>query len=47
MTANADPEEEQIAFQKGFFDIILKPVKEVSMLKRVKRALQSVERHYK
>jgi len=43
MTANASPDEEQIAFKKGFFDIILKPVKEISLMKRVRRALQTSE----
>jgi CheY-like chemotaxis protein len=43
MTANACPDEEQVAFDKGFFDIILKPVKEVSLVKRVQRAIQSVD----
>jgi len=48
MTANASPDEEQIAFSKGFFDIILKPVKEISLMKRIKRAMQAIEHgHYK
>jgi CheY-like chemotaxis protein len=43
MTANASPDEEQIAFKKGFFDIILKPVKEISLMKRIRRAMQAIE----
>ena len=46
MTANATPDEELIAFKKGFFDIILKPVKEISLLTRVRRAFQSIEINY-
>jgi CheY-like chemotaxis protein len=46
MTANATPDEEHTAFKKGFFDIILKPVKEISLLKRVKRGFQHVESSY-
>ncbi len=41
MTANATPDEERIAFEKGFFDVILKPAKEITLLKRVQRAFQS------
>ncbi len=41
MTANATPDEEHIAFEKGFFDVILKPAKENALLKRVQRAFQS------
>jgi CheY-like chemotaxis protein len=43
MTANATPEEEQIAFKKGFFDVILKPAKVITLLTRVQRAFQSIE----
>ena len=43
MTANATPDEEQIAFKMGFFDLILKPVKEISLLTRVQRAFQSID----
>jgi CheY-like chemotaxis protein len=46
MTANATPDEELNAFKKGFFDIILKPVKEVSLMRRVKRALDSIDSSY-
>lgn len=47
MTANADPDEEHRAFKKGFFDIILKPVKEVSLLKRVQRGFHYIESMYR
>ncbi|HEY6871298.1 MAG TPA: response regulator [Geobacteraceae bacterium] len=46
MTANATPDEEKLALEKGFFDFILKPVKEIGLLTRVRRAFQSVERAY-
>lgn len=46
MTANATPDEEQNAFKKGFFDILLKPVKEISLMKRVRRALKSIDNGY-
>jgi CheY-like chemotaxis protein len=47
MTANADPDEEHTAFKKGFFDIILKPVREVSLLKRVQRGFHFIESSYR
>ncbi len=47
ITANATPEEEKIAFEKGFFDLILKPVKEIGLLTRVERAFQSIENIYR
>ncbi len=47
MTANATPDEEHTAFKKGFFDIILKPVKEVSLLKRVQRGFEQIENSYR
>lgn len=46
MTANATPDEEKIALEKGFFDLILKPVKEIGLLTRVRRAFHSVESAY-
>lgn len=46
MTANATPDEEQTAFKMGFFDLILKPVKEISLLTRVRRAFQSIDNAY-
>lgn len=46
MTAAATPDEETEALEKGFFDFVLKPVKEVGLLTRVKRAFQSREALY-
>jgi CheY-like chemotaxis protein len=46
MTANATPDEEQIAFEKGFFDLILKPIKEIGLMTRVRRAFESLENIY-
>lgn len=44
VTASSDAEEEARAFDRGFFDFITKPVKEVTLVTRVKRAFQSIER---
>jgi CheY-like chemotaxis protein len=46
MTAAATPDEEKEALEKGFFDFVLKPVKEIGLLTRVQRAFQSCERLY-
>jgi CheY-like chemotaxis protein len=46
MTAAATPDEEKEALEKGFFDFVLKPVKEIGLLTRVRRAFQSSERLY-
>ncbi|MCM0083628.1 response regulator [Geomonas sp. Red32] len=46
MTAAATPDEEKEALEKGFFDFVLKPVKEIGLLTRVKRAFQSSEHIY-
>ena len=46
ITAAATPEEEKEALEKGFFDFIMKPVKEIGLLTKVKRALQSTETLY-
>ena len=46
MTAAATPDEEKEALEKGFFDFVLKPVKEIGLLTRVKRAFQSSESLY-
>jgi CheY-like chemotaxis protein len=46
MTAAATPDEEKEALEKGFFDFVLKPVKEIGLLTRVKRAFQSSEKLY-
>lgn len=46
MTANATPDEEKIAFEKGFFDLILKPIKEIGLMTRVRRAFESLDSLY-
>lgn len=46
MTACTEPEEEARAFEKGFFDFVFKPVKEVTLITRVRRAYQFLEREY-
>jgi len=46
MTAAATPDEEKEALEKGFFDFVLKPVKEIGLLTRVRRAFQSTETLY-
>jgi len=46
MTAAATPDEEKEALEKGFFDFVLRPVKEIGLLTRVKRAFQSRESLY-
>ncbi|UFS70524.1 response regulator [Geomonas sp. RF6] len=46
MTAAATPDEEKEALEKGFFDFILKPVKDIGLLTRVQRAFQSSEQLY-
>lgn len=46
MTAAATPDEEKEAFEKGFFDLILKPVKEIGLLTRIQRAFRSAESLY-
>jgi CheY-like chemotaxis protein len=46
MTAAATPDEEKEALEKGFFDFVLKPVKEIGLLTRVQRAFQSRESLY-
>ena len=40
-------EEEAKAFNKGFFDFIVKPVPEITLISRVKRAFQFYEHHYR
>ncbi len=37
---------EEQAFEKGFFDFITKPIKETTLLTRVKRAYEFSERHH-
>lgn len=46
VTSTMRPEDEVKAFDRGFFDFIEKPVKEGSLITRVKRALQFSERMY-
>jgi CheY-like chemotaxis protein len=46
MTAAATPDEEKEALEKGFFDFVLKPVKDIGLLTRVQRAFQSSESLY-
>lgn len=46
MTAAATPDEEKEALEKGFFDFVLKPVKEIGLMTRVRRAFQSSESLY-
>lgn len=44
--SHMNPEEESKAFEKGFFDYIAKPVKEVTLVARVKRAFRFFEHRY-
>ena len=46
VTGNTEMEEEARAFEKGFFDFMFKPVNEVTLKTRVKRAFQYLEREY-
>jgi CheY-like chemotaxis protein len=46
MTAAATPDEEKEALEKGFFDFVMKPVKEIGLLTRVQRAFDSSDRLY-
>jgi len=46
LTRSTDTEEEAKAFEKGFFDFMFKPVNEVTLKTRVKRAFQYLEREY-
>lgn len=41
-----DGDDEVMAFERGFFDIIQKPVREATLVTRVRRALQFQERKY-
>ena len=43
-TASLDSEEEAEAYRKGFFDFMAKPVKEITLVTRVKRAVDMFER---
>ncbi len=44
LTGNTDGDEEGRAFQKGFFDFMTKPVKGATLITRVRRAFQHLER---
>ncbi len=46
MTSSTDAQEEARAFEKGFFDFLTKPIKDVTLITRVKRAFQYYEREY-
>ena len=46
ITSSMRPEDEVKAFERGFFDFIEKPVKEGTLITRVKRALQFHDRKY-
>ena len=46
ITSSMHPEDEVKAFERGFFDFIEKPVREGTLITRVKRALQVHERKY-
>jgi CheY-like chemotaxis protein len=46
LSKSTETEEEAKAFEKGFFDFIFKPVNEVTLKTRVKRAFQFLEREY-
>jgi CheY-like chemotaxis protein len=43
ITASLNSTEESEAFEKGFYDFIAKPIKDVTLLTRVKRALRACE----
>lgn len=46
ITGSMRPEDEVKAFERGFFDFIEKPVREGTLITRVKRALQFYDRRY-
>ena len=46
LTDSTDSADEARAFEKGFFDYIVKPVNEVTLKTRVKRAFQYLEREF-
>ncbi len=47
ISALAHDDDEPRAFEKGFFDFMAKPVKEIPLLVRVKRALTFQKHHYR
>ncbi len=46
LTGHSDGEEEARAFEKGFFDFLAKPVREATLVTRVKRAYNSIPQEY-
>ncbi|HOI15390.1 MAG TPA: response regulator [Geobacteraceae bacterium] len=46
LTGSSEKEEETRAFEKGFFDFIFKPINEITLKTRVKRAFQYLEREF-
>jgi len=46
VASSNDPDDELKAFQSGFFDFMQKPVREATLITRVKRALMFQERKY-
>lgn len=46
LTGSTDGEEEARAFEKGFFDFLAKPVRDATLLTRVKRAYNSIAQEY-
>jgi PleD family two-component response regulator len=46
LSRSTETQEEAKAFEKGFFDFMFKPVNEVTLKTRVKRAFQYLEREY-
>ena len=47
VSSSLHPDDEVKAFERGFFDFIEKPVREGTLITRVKRALQFYERKYR
>jgi PleD family two-component response regulator len=47
ISSSLQPEDEVKAFERGFFDFIVKPVREGTLITRVNRALQVSERKYR
>jgi CheY-like chemotaxis protein len=41
LTASLNGEEEAEAFKKGFFDFMAKPVRDITFITRIKRAVQA------
>jgi len=40
LTSSLNSDEESVAFEKGFFDYMVKPVREITLVTRIKRALR-------